>query len=62
MDKTIWKSIEEWPYFLGNVLVGVKVVFLSNYPSFFFLFFLSLLKYRGVGEPKTWEFQIWKAP
>ena len=48
MDKTIWKSIEEWPYFLGNVLVGVRVIFLSNYP----FFFLSLLKYKGIGEQK----------
>ena len=44
MDKTIWKSIEEWPYFLGNVLVGVKVVFLPDCPLV-----LSLLKHKGVG-------------
>ena len=31
-------------YFLGNVLVGVRVVFLPNCPLV-----LSLLKYRGVG-------------
>ena len=30
--------------FLGNVLVGVRVVFLPDYPLV-----LSLLKHRGVG-------------
>ena len=44
MDKLIWKSTEEWPYFLGNVLVEVRVVFLLNCPLI-----LSLLKYRDVG-------------
>ena len=44
MDKSIWKSTEEWLYFLGNVLVEVKVVFLSDYPLI-----LSLLKHRDVG-------------
>ena len=44
MDKTIWKLIGEWPYFLGNVLVGVKVVFLSDCPLILFL-----LKHRSVG-------------
>ena len=43
MDRVIWKSIREWPYFLGNVLVWVKVVFLLNCPLI-----LSLLKHRGV--------------
>ena len=31
-------------YFLGNILVGVRVVFLPNCPLV-----LSLLKHRGVG-------------
>ena len=43
MDKIIWKSIGEWPYFLGDVLVGVRYVFLLDYPLV-----LSLLKHRGV--------------
>ena len=34
----------ELPYFLGNVLVGVRVVFLSNCPLV-----LSLFKHRGIG-------------
>ena len=33
----------EWPYFLDNVLVGVRVVFLPDYPLV-----LSLLKHKGV--------------
>ena len=44
MDKAIWKLTGEWSYFLGNVLVGVRVVFLPDYPLI-----LSLLKYNGVG-------------
>ena len=44
MDKIIWKLIAERTYFLGNVLVGVRVVFLRNCPLV-----LSLLKHRGVG-------------
>ena len=44
MDKAIRKSTGEWPYFLGNVLVGVRVVFLPDCPLV-----LSLLKHRGVG-------------
>ena len=44
MDKSIWKSTGEWPYFLGNVLVEVRVVFLPDCPLI-----LSLLKYRDVG-------------
>ena len=44
MDKSIWKSTGEWPYFLGNVLVKVRVVFLPDYPLI-----LSLLKHRDVG-------------
>ena len=43
MDKVIWKLTREWPYFLGNVLVGVRVVFLPSCPVV-----LSLLKYRGI--------------
>ena len=45
MDKAIWKSIGEWPYFLGNILVGVRVVFLLDCHLV-----LSLLKHKGV-EP-----------
>ena len=44
MDKSIWKSTGEWPYFLGNVLVEVKVVFLPDCSLI-----LSLLKHRDVG-------------
>ena len=44
MDKAIWKITEEWSYFLGNILVGVRVAFLSECPLV-----LSLLKHRGVG-------------
>ena len=34
----------EWPYFLGNILVWVRVVFLPDCRLVF-----SLLKHRGVG-------------
>ena len=44
MDKAIWKITEEWSYFLGNVLVGVRVAFLPEYPLVLFL-----IKHRGVG-------------
>ena len=59
MDKAVWKSIEEWPYFLGNVLVEVRVVFLPDYPLI-----LSLLKHSGVEvfwTKKRRESQIWEA-
>ena len=44
MDKSIRKSTGEWPYFLGNVLVEVRVVFLPDCPLI-----LSLLKHRDAG-------------
>ena len=52
MDKVIWKLIGElkkkltgeWSYFLGNVLVGVRVVFLLDSSLVLFL-----LKYKSVG-------------
>ena len=44
MNKEIWRSISEWLYFLDNVLVGVRNVFLPNCSSV-----LSLLKYKNVG-------------
>ena len=44
MERENWKSTGEWPYFLGNVLVGVKVVYLPGCPLL-----LSLLKHRSVG-------------
>ena len=44
MNKSIWKSTGEWPYFLNNVLVEVRVVFLLDCPLV-----LSLLKHRDVG-------------
>ena len=44
MDKAIWKLIGNLSYFLGNVFVGVRVVFLPNCPLI-----LSLLKHKGVG-------------
>ena len=43
MDKVIWKLPENLSYFLGNVLVGVRVAFLLDCPLV-----LSLLKHRGV--------------
>ena len=43
MDKAIWKLIEKWSYFVSNVLVGVRIVFLPDYPLV-----LSLLKHKGV--------------
>ena len=43
MDKEIWKSTKKLPYFLGNVLVEARVVFLFDYPLI-----LSLLKHRDV--------------
>ena len=36
--------MEEWSYFIGNILVQVRHVFLPDYPLV-----LSLLKSRGVG-------------
>ena len=44
MDKIIWKLTGEWSYFLGYILEGVRVIFLSDY-----LLILFLLKHRGVG-------------
>ena len=44
MYKEIWKLTGEWPYILGNVLVGVKIVFLLDCSLI-----LSLLKHRSVG-------------
>ena len=44
MNKTIWKLTGKLSYFLGNVLVGVRVAFLPDC-----LLVLSLLKHRGVG-------------
>ena len=44
MDEVIWKLTGEGPYFLGNVLVWVRVVFLPDCPLI-----LSLLKHRDVG-------------
>ena len=43
MNKTIWKLTIERSYFLGNVLVRVRVEFLPNC-----LLVLSLLKHRNV--------------
>ena len=43
MDKIIWKLTGKWSHFLGNVLVGVKVTFLPDYPVV-----LSLLKYKSI--------------
>ena len=44
MDKVIWKLTGN-SYFLDNVLVGVRVTFLPDYPLV-----LSLLKHRDVGH------------
>ena len=50
MDKVIWKPSREWSYFIGNILVQLKHVFLPDYPLL-----LSLLKhksFRGIFEQK----------
>ena len=60
MNKVIWKLTREGPYFLGNILVEVKVVFLPNC-----LLVLSLHKHRGIGAfflPKKWGFQTRETP
>ena len=44
MDKTIWKLTGNLSYYLGNILVGVRVSFLPDCPLILFL-----LKYGGVG-------------
>ena len=45
INRRIKKKVTgEWSYFLGNVLVGVRVVFLLEC-----LLILSLFKYKGVG-------------
>ena len=44
MDKEIWKFTGEYPYFLGNILVGFRIVFLPNC-----LLILSILKHTNVG-------------
>ena len=44
MTEVIWKLTGEWPYFLGNILIGVRVVSLLDCH-----FVLSLLKHRSVG-------------
>ena len=43
MDKKIWKLRWKWPYFIDNILVGVRIVFLHDYPLV-----LSILKHKGV--------------
>ena len=48
MDKAIWKPSEEWSYFVDNILVQVRHVFLSDYPLL-----LSLLKHRLYGYFRT---------
>ena len=59
MDKEIWKSIGDWPYFLGNILVRVRVVFLPDYSLV-----LSLLKHRDVRVffNKKWGIQTGEIP
>ena len=43
MNKSIEKLIKEWSYFLSNVLMGVIVVFLSDYSLI-----LCLLRHKSV--------------
>ena len=43
MNKLISKITGKWSYFLGNILVGIKVAFLSDYPLI-----LSLLKHKSI--------------
>ena len=59
MDKEIWKSIGKWPYFLGNILVGVRVVFLPDCSLV-----LSLFKHMdaGIFLNKKWGVQTEEAP
>ena len=60
MDKAIWKLTRKWSYFLGNVLVGVRVAFWLDCPLV-----LSLFKYRGIRaflNEKKWEIQTGEAP
>ena len=59
MDKEIWKSIGKWPYFLGSILVGVRVVFLPDCSLV-----LSLFKHMDVGIflNKKWGVQTEEAP
>ena len=44
MDKAIWKLRGKWPYFVGNDLVRVRIVFLPKW-----LLILLLLKPRVYG-------------
>ena len=55
MDKLIWKSTGEWLYFLGNVLVEIRVVFLLDCPLI-----LSLFKHRDVGAFFNYETKEFK--
>ena len=60
MDKVIWKLTGEWLNFLGNVLVGVRVVFLLDC-----LLVLSLFKHRSIQgflNKKKLESQTKEAP
>ena len=51
MDKAIRKLIGEWPYFLDNVLMGVRVIFFPNY-----LLVLSLLMlHLRVNKEMKWN-------
>ena len=53
MNKSIWKLIGEWSYFLDNVLVGVRVAFLLDCPLV-----LSLLKHRAIGAFLNYKMRI----
>ena len=59
MDKAIWKITRELFYFLGIVLVGVRVAFLPECPLV-----LSLLKHRVVGYfwTKKWGIHTEETP
>ena len=43
MDKVIWKFTEKLSYFLDNILMGVRVTFLSEWPLV-----LLLLKHKNI--------------
>ena len=43
MNKLISKITGKWSYFLGNILVGIKVTFLPDCPLI-----LSLFKHRSI--------------
>ena len=58
MEKTIWKLIGKLSYFLGNVLVEVRFVFLPD--CSLVLFLLSLFKHKSVGVFLNLSIRNWR--